>query len=86
MGEETVVIRQGHLLQGVLDKNHYGATRNGLVHSCYEVSTTPSLDASVVCVVNSYRLLIAINIIIIVTLILSFLLDDVSILLCVIFV
>ena len=37
MGEETVVFRQGHLVQGVLDKNHYGASLNGLVHSCYEV-------------------------------------------------
>lgn len=38
LGEETVVFRQGHLVQGVLDKNHYGASQNGLVHSCYEVS------------------------------------------------
>ena len=39
LGEEIVVFRQGHLVQGVLDKNHYGASKNGLVHSCYEVST-----------------------------------------------
>ncbi|XP_067949122.1 DNA-directed RNA polymerase I subunit RPA1-like [Watersipora subatra] len=37
MGEETVVFRQGHLVQGVLDKNHYGASQNGLVHACYEL-------------------------------------------------
>ena len=41
MGEETVVFRQGHLVQGVLDKNHYGASLNGLVHSCYEVRVNP---------------------------------------------
>jgi len=45
MGEETVVFRQGHLVQGVLDKNHYGASMNGLVHSCYEVSCTFTLSA-----------------------------------------
>jgi len=44
MGEETVVFRQGHLVQGVLDKNHYGASMNGLVHSCYEVSCTFTLN------------------------------------------
>ena len=26
------------MLQGVLDKNHYGSSAYGLVHSCYEVS------------------------------------------------
>ena len=38
MGESDVVIRQGELLCGVLDKGHYGPTPFGLVHSCYEVS------------------------------------------------
>ena len=38
MGESDVIIRQGELLCGVLDKGHYGPTPFGLVHSCYEVS------------------------------------------------
>ncbi|KAK6054397.1 RNA polymerase Rpb1, domain 2 [Cooperia oncophora] len=29
--------RQGELLVGVLDKQHYGATQYGLVHSCFEL-------------------------------------------------
>lgn len=37
LGESTVVIRQGELLQGVLDKAHYGPSSFGLVHCCYEV-------------------------------------------------
>ena len=37
MGESDVIIRQGELLCGVLDKGHYGPTPFGLVHSCYEV-------------------------------------------------
>ena len=32
-----VVIRQGQLLCGVLDKAHYGATPFSLVHCCHEV-------------------------------------------------
>lgn len=28
---------QGELLVGVLDKQHYGATQYGLVHSCFEL-------------------------------------------------
>ena len=32
-----VVIRQGQLLCGVLDKAHYGPTPFGLVHCCHEV-------------------------------------------------
>ena len=32
-----VVIRQGQLLCGVLDKAHYGPTPFGLVHCCQEV-------------------------------------------------
>ena len=32
-----VIIRQGELLCGVLDKAHYGATVFGLVHAMYEV-------------------------------------------------
>ena len=38
MSETEVVIRQGELLVGVLDKGHYGPTQYGLVHCCYEVS------------------------------------------------
>ena len=38
LGESDVIIRQGELLCGVLDKGHYGPTPFGLVHSCYEVS------------------------------------------------
>ena len=37
MSESEVVIHQGELLVGILDKAHYGATAYGLVHSCYEV-------------------------------------------------
>ncbi len=37
MSESEVVIRQGQLLVGVLDKGHYGNTPYGLVHCCYEV-------------------------------------------------
>ncbi|XP_041360150.1 uncharacterized protein LOC121376369 [Gigantopelta aegis] len=37
MGEGVVVIRGAHLLQGVLDKGHYGPTPFGLVHCCYEM-------------------------------------------------
>lgn len=32
-----VVIRQGELLLGVLDKAHYGSSAYGLVHCCYEL-------------------------------------------------
>ncbi|KAI8773138.1 DNA-directed RNA polymerase I subunit RPA1 [Biomphalaria glabrata] len=37
LGESTVIIRQGELLQGVLDKAHYGPSSYGLVHCCYEL-------------------------------------------------
>ncbi|XP_034242547.1 DNA-directed RNA polymerase I subunit RPA1 [Thrips palmi] len=37
MSEAEVVIRQGELLCGVLDKTHYGATPYGLVHCMYEL-------------------------------------------------
>ncbi|KAL3868878.1 hypothetical protein ACJMK2_041634 [Sinanodonta woodiana] len=37
MGESHVIIREGHLLCGVLDKAHYGPTLYGLVHSCHEL-------------------------------------------------
>lgn len=37
MSEEEVVIRQGELLCGVLDKTHYGATPYSLVHCMYEL-------------------------------------------------
>jgi len=37
MTESEVVILNGQLLVGVLDKAHYGASQYGLVHSCHEV-------------------------------------------------
>lgn len=37
MSEAEVIIRQGELLSGVLDKTHYGATPYGLVHCMYEL-------------------------------------------------
>ncbi|KAF5293076.1 hypothetical protein FQR65_LT11068 [Abscondita terminalis] len=37
MSEAEVVIRNGELLVGVLDKTHYGATPFGLVHCIYEL-------------------------------------------------
>lgn len=32
-----MVIRNGELLVGVLDKAHYGSSAYGLVHCCYEL-------------------------------------------------
>ncbi|XP_041931278.1 DNA-directed RNA polymerase I subunit RPA1 [Alosa sapidissima] len=37
MCDSRVVIRQGELLLGVLDKAHYGSSAYGLVHCCYEL-------------------------------------------------
>ncbi|KAJ1354894.1 hypothetical protein KIN20_011981 [Parelaphostrongylus tenuis] len=37
MSESEVIFRQGELLVGVLDKQHYGATQYGLIHSCFEL-------------------------------------------------
>lgn len=37
MCESQVVIRDGELLCGVLDKAHYGSSAYGLVHCCYEI-------------------------------------------------
>ncbi|XP_063826212.1 DNA-directed RNA polymerase I subunit RPA1 [Ostrinia nubilalis] len=37
MSEAEVIIRNGELLSGVLDKTHYGATPYGLVHCMYEL-------------------------------------------------
>lgn len=37
MTEGDVVIRDGELLCGILDKAHYGPTQFGLVHVCYEL-------------------------------------------------
>lgn len=37
MSEAEVVIRNGELLCGILDKIHYGATPYGLIHCVYEV-------------------------------------------------
>jgi DNA-directed RNA polymerase I subunit RPA1 len=35
--EGDIIIRDNELLQGTLDKNQFGATEFGLVHSFYEV-------------------------------------------------
>jgi DNA-directed RNA polymerase I subunit RPA1 len=32
-----VILRNGELLAGVLDKNQCGSTANGLIHACFEV-------------------------------------------------
>jgi DNA-directed RNA polymerase I subunit RPA1 len=37
MSEAEVIIQEGELLCGVLDKTHYGATPYGLVHCINEV-------------------------------------------------
>uniref|UniRef100_T1JBE4 DNA-directed RNA polymerase I subunit RPA1 n=1 Tax=Strigamia maritima TaxID=126957 RepID=T1JBE4_STRMM len=37
MSEYEVIIRNGQLLCGVLDKAHYGPTAFGLIHCCYEL-------------------------------------------------
>lgn len=37
MSESEVVIKNGELLVGVLDKKHYGSTTYGLVHSMYDL-------------------------------------------------
>ncbi|KAM4622215.1 DNA-directed RNA polymerase I subunit RPA1 [Polymixia lowei] len=37
MCDSQVLIRQGELLMGVLDKAHYGSSAYGLVHCCYEL-------------------------------------------------
>ncbi|KAM9357147.1 DNA-directed RNA polymerase I subunit RPA1 [Symphorus nematophorus] len=37
MCDSQVVIREGELLVGVLDKAHYGSSAYGLVHCCYEL-------------------------------------------------
>ncbi|CAH2001255.1 unnamed protein product [Acanthoscelides obtectus] len=37
MSEAEVIIRNGELLVGILDKSHYGATPYGLVHCMYEL-------------------------------------------------
>lgn len=37
LSEDLVVIRDGELLCGVLDKAHYGPSQYGLVHVCYEL-------------------------------------------------
>jgi len=36
MDESTVIIRQGELMSGTPDKNHYGASQYGIVHQVYE--------------------------------------------------
>ncbi len=35
--EGDVIIRDNELLQGTLDKNQYGASEFGMVHSVYEI-------------------------------------------------
>lgn len=37
MSESEVIIREGELIVGVLDKEQYGATKYGLIHCMYEV-------------------------------------------------
>jgi DNA-directed RNA polymerase I subunit RPA1 len=37
MNESFVLIRNGHLLSGVLDKAHYGSSSFSLVHCVYEL-------------------------------------------------
>uniref|UniRef100_A0A915EJW8 DNA-directed RNA polymerase subunit n=1 Tax=Ditylenchus dipsaci TaxID=166011 RepID=A0A915EJW8_9BILA len=37
MSESQVIFRDGELLCGVLDKQHYGTTQFGLIHCCYEL-------------------------------------------------
>uniref|UniRef100_A0A182JXK7 DNA-directed RNA polymerase subunit n=1 Tax=Anopheles christyi TaxID=43041 RepID=A0A182JXK7_9DIPT len=37
LSESEVFIRQGELLSGILDKNHFGATPYGLIHCMYEL-------------------------------------------------
>ncbi|XP_040849519.1 DNA-directed RNA polymerase I subunit RPA1 [Ochotona curzoniae] len=37
MCESQVIIKEGELLCGVLDKAHYGSSAYGLVHCCYEI-------------------------------------------------
>ncbi|KAJ8372372.1 hypothetical protein AAFF_G00290050 [Aldrovandia affinis] len=37
MCDSQVIVRQGELLSGVLDKAHYGSSAYGLVHCCYEL-------------------------------------------------
>lgn len=44
MTESEVVIRDGELLVGILDKTHYGATPYGLIHCMYEVRTVFALE------------------------------------------
>lgn len=36
-GEDEFIVRQGRLLNGVLDKNQIGASAYGLVHACHEI-------------------------------------------------
>ena len=37
MSESEVIFSQGEFLTGILDKNQYGATQYGLVHSFFEL-------------------------------------------------
>ncbi|KAI0983256.1 hypothetical protein GJ496_011319 [Pomphorhynchus laevis] len=37
LSESIVVFREGHLLKGVLDKNHIGSSPYGLIHCCQEL-------------------------------------------------
>ncbi|VDK55122.1 unnamed protein product [Anisakis simplex] len=37
MSESQVIFRDGELLVGVLDKQHYGSTQYGLIHCCWEL-------------------------------------------------
>lgn len=35
--DDQIIVRNGHLLRGVLDKSQFGASAYGLVHSFYEI-------------------------------------------------
>lgn len=37
MCESQVLFRHGELLCGIMDKSNFGATKNGLIHICYEL-------------------------------------------------
>ena len=39
MSEGEVIVRQGEILSGVLDKAQLGPSQFGLVHCCYEVES-----------------------------------------------
>ena len=36
-GELKILVRDGHFLSGILDKNQIGTSKHGLVHACFEL-------------------------------------------------